>query len=297
MAYINVFVSKDAKIYVKNNQVCLENEENKVDFPLEDVNSIMIENLNTVITTYTLSAFAERGILCFICDQTHTPNGVFLPFCTHYQTLSQYNNQINLSKPLQKQLWKRIIENKIKNQDRVLSYVGKQGYLKDLYENVLSGDTSNNEAKASLIYFKELFGDDFTRRDESNGINSYLNYGYSIVRSFVARSIVSHGFMPFLGVFHCNQFNQFNLADDIIEVFRPVVDLYVFKNYSGQELSSKEKAKLLNLINYNVLIDNQKQTLSYAIEIFVQSFQKSLKQEEVCLKEIVVENLEMHQYE
>ena len=118
MAYINVFVSKNAKIYVKNNQLCLENGGDTADFPLEDVNCVMIENLNTTISTYTLSAFAERGILCFICNQNHIPNGILLPFCEHYQTLTQYNNQINLPKPLQKQLWKKIIENKIKNQNR-----------------------------------------------------------------------------------------------------------------------------------------------------------------------------------
>ena len=272
MAYINVFVSKDAKIYVKNNQLYLENQENKVDFPLEDVNCVMIESLNTVVTTYTLSAFAERGILCFVCGQNHLPNGIFLPFCTHYQTLTQYNSQINLAKPLQKQLWKKIIENKIKNQDRVLAFNGQGGALKGLYETVLSGDSSNNEAKASLIYFKMLFGEEFTRRDDSNEINAFLNYGYSIIRSFIARSVVLHGFMPFLGIFHCNQLNQFNLVDDLIEVFRPVVDLYVFKLFNGQELNSKEKASLLNLVNYNVKIDGQKQTLSYAIELFIQSF-------------------------
>ena len=297
MAYINVFVSKNAKIYVKNNQLCLENGGDTADFPLEDVNCVMIENLNTTISTYTLSAFAERGILCFICSQHHIPNGILLPFCEHYQTLTQYNNQINLPKPLQKQLWKKIIENKIKNQDKVLSLAGKSGLLKDLYETVLSGDSSNNEAKASLIYFKELFGDNFARRDEDNEINAFLNYGYSIIRSFVARSIVSHGLMPFLGVFHCNQFNQFNLADDIVEIFRPIVDCFVFNNYKGQKLTSQEKSKLLNLINYSVVIDGQKQALSYAIEIFVQSFQKSLKEQKNCLKEVSLSNLEIHSYE
>ena len=284
MAHVNVFVSKSAKIYVKNNQLCLENQENNVDFPLEDVNCVMIENLNTVISTYTLSALAERGILCFICNGTHIPSGILLPFCGHYQTLTQYNQQIELPKPLQKQLWKKIIENKIKNQDKVLSFIGKGGLLKSLYETVLSGDSSNNEAKASLIYFKEIFGEGFVRRDENNGINAFLNYGYSIIRSFIARSIVSHGLMPFLGIFHCNQFNQFNLADDLIEIFRPIVDYYVSKVFVGQKLNTNEKANLLNLVNYNVIIDGQKQTLSYAIELFVQSFQKSLREQKKLLK-------------
>lgn len=297
MAHVNVFVSKSAKIYVKNNQLCLENQENNVDFPLEDVNCVMIENLNTVISTYTLSALAERGILCFICNGTHIPSGILLPFCGHYQTLTQYNQQIELPKPLQKQLWKKIIENKIKNQDKVLSFIGKGGLLKSLYETVLSGDSSNNEAKASLIYFKEIFGEGFVRRDENNGINAFLNYGYSIIRSFIARSIVSHGLMPFLGIFHCNQFNQFNLADDLIEIFRPIVDYYVSKVFVGQKLNTNEKANLLNLVNYNVIIDGQKQTLSYAIELFVQSFQKSLREQKNCLKEVWIVELEYHSYE
>lgn len=297
MAYINVYVSANAKIFVKNNQLRLENGDKNAEYPLEDVNSVMIENLNTTISTYTLSQFAEKGILCFICDQNHLPNGVVLPFCTYYQTLSQFNYQQNLSKPLQKQIWKKIIENKIKNQNDTLVLVEKKGILKNLYESVLSGDSQNNEATASLIYFRELFGDNFSRRDEKNQINAFLNYGYSIVRSFIARSIVAHGLAPFLGIFHCNQYNQFNLADDLMEVFRPIVDAYVFLNYKGQELSSKEKAKLLNLINFNVIIDGQKQTLSYGIELFVQSYIKSLKEEALKLKEVSLTILEKHCYE
>ncbi len=297
MGYINVFVSSDAKIHVKNNQLIIKNSEKSTDFPLEDVNSVMIENLTTSISTYTLSCFSQRGILCFICDQNHLPSGVILPFCAHYQTLLQYENQTKLPKPLQKQLWKKIIENKIKNQDKVLSFIDKEGTLKNLYETVLSGDSSNNEAKASLIYFKKLFGDVFSRREDSNEINAFLNYGYSIIRSFVARSIVSHGLMPFLGIFHSNQFNQFNLADDLLEVFRPIVDLYVLKNFTGQKLDSKEKSKMLNLINYNVITNGQNQTISYAIEIFVQSYQKSLKEKTDCLKEVYITDLALHSYE
>ena len=131
----------------------------------------MIENLNTVISTYTLSSLAEKGIVCFICNQNHLPSGVILPFCNHYQTLSQYNNQVSLSKPLQKQLWKKIIESKINNQNRVLSLVGKNNVLKELQETVLSGDSNNNEATASMIYFRTLFGEGFKRCDEENKIN------------------------------------------------------------------------------------------------------------------------------
>ncbi len=298
MGYINIFVSKSAYMYVKNEQLFLENSENKVDYPLEDINSIMVENLNTTISTYTLSKLSQNGILCFICNQNHLPSGVVLPFCEHYQTLSMFENQINLSKPFQKQIWKSVIENKIENQNDVLNMCGGNDSLKFLKETVLSGDSSNNEAKASLIYFKELFGKGFVRRDDSSSINAFLNYGYSIIRGFIARSIVVHGLQPFLGIHHSNQLNQFNLADDLMEPFRPIVDLFVkIYLYDESELTSKIKAEIYNIMSVDVLIDGQKNPVSYAIEQYVQSFQKSIKENKNLLKTIKIIGLEKHQYE
>lgn len=298
MGYINIFVSNSAYIYVKNSQLYLENNNSKVDYPLEDINSIMIENLNTTISTYTLSKFSENGILCFVCNQNHLPSGVVLPFCEHYQTLSMFKYQNSISKPFQKQLWKTIVENKINNQNEVLNICGGCDKLKSLRDSVLSGDSSNNEAKASLIYFKELFGNGFVRRDDGNAINSFLNYGYSIIRGFVARSIAVHGLQPFLGINHSNQLNQFNLADDLMEPFRPIVDLFV-KIYllNEPELTTKIKSDIYNIINIDVSIDEQKNPLSYAIEQYVQSFQKSIKENKNLMKEIKIIGLEMHQYE
>ena len=297
MGYINIYVANDARLYIKNSQLFLENDEIKKDYPIEDINSIMIENLNTTISTYTLSKCSEFGILIFICNQSHLPCGVVLPFCGHYQILSVYNAQVTLSKPLQKQLWQTIIKNKIENQNEVLNIFGKFDKLKQLKNKVLSGDAGNSEAKASLIYFKELFGKSFKRRDE-NFINACLNYGYAIVRGFIARSIVVHGLLPYIALFHTNQYNAFNLADDIIEIFRPVVDLLVkskFENF--YELSSQVKALLFGIINYNVLIDGQKQTVSNGIEMVVESYVKSLKESKNLLKQVYICGLSEHKYE
>ena len=297
MGYINIYVANGARLYIKNSQLFLENDEIKKDYPIEDINSIMIENLNTTISTYTLSKCSEFGILIFICNQSHLPCGVVLPFCGHYQILSVYNAQVTLSKPLQKQLWQTIIKNKIENQNEVLNIFGKFDKLKQLKNKVLSGDAGNSEAKASLIYFKELFGKSFKRRDE-NFINACLNYGYAIVRGFIARSIVVHGLLPYIALFHTNQYNAFNLADDIIEIFRPVVDLLVkskFENF--YELSSQVKALLFGIINYNVLIDGQKQTVSNAIEMVVESYVKSLKESKNLLKQVYICGLSEHKYE
>lgn len=298
MGYINIFVSKDAYLFVKNEQLFLKNKDKQIDYPLEDINSIMIENLETTISTYALSKFAQNGILTFVCNQNHLPCGVVLPYCEHYQTLSVHNFQTAVSKPLNKQLWQSIIKNKIKNQNEVLNICGKYDKLLDFYQTVTSGDGTNNEAKASLRYFKELFGKNFVRRDDSNDINAFLNYGYSIVRGFVARSVVVHGLTPFLGIFHSNGFNQFNLADDLIEVFRPVVDLFV-KIYLSDEktLSSDVKAKIYNLVNVDVIVDDQKQPLSYAIDMLVQSYVRSIKENKNVLKNIDICGLEIHEYE
>ena len=298
MAYINVYVSTGANIFIKNKQLYLQNKQLEQTYPLEDVNSVIIENLQTTITTYTLSQFAKYKILCFVCDSSHLPTGVVLPFCNQYQTLTNYNYQTEIAKPLCKQLWKQIIENKIKNQNYVLKYFKKEADLTFLQESVLSGDSNNNEAKASLIYFPNLFGVDFVRRNDADPINAFLNYGYAILRGFIARSIVAHGLMPFIGIFHANQFNQFNLADDLIEVFRPVVDMYVAKNFNSSVImNSLTKAQIYNLVNCNILVDGNKYSISYAIELFVQSFQKSLKEGKNCLKTISLLPIEVHEYE
>ena len=297
MGYINIYVSSDAKIYVKNSQLFLENSESKVDYPLEDINSVMIENLNTIISTYTLSKLAENGILTFVCNQNHLPNGIVLPYMEHYQTLQQFDLQLNLTRPVQKQLWQKIVKNKICNQNEVLNICGQFDALKDLEKKVLSGDSTNVEAQASLKYFKLLFGEKFKRREE-NQINAFLNYGYSIVRGFVARSLVCHGLMPFYGINHSNQFNQFNLADDLIEPFRPVVDLFVKVYLSNEtELTPKVKSQIFDLLSYDVEVAEQKQTLANSIDMYVESFVRSLKENKVVLYEINIIRLERHKYE
>lgn len=297
MAFINIFISQDVHISVKDSQLFLKNQEKTIDYPLEDVNSIMIENLSTTISTYTLSQFAERGILVYVCDKTHLPCGVVLPFCEHYHTLLHYSYQIEMSKPLQKQIWQSLIKNKIKNQNEVLNAYGKIDKLKALQESVLSGDSTNNEAKASLIYFKELFSKDFVRRNDSV-INAFLNYGYAIVRGLIARSVVSHGLMPFLGVFHSNNFNQFNLVDDLLEIFRPLVDLFVKSELENEtELDTQNKASLFSILNIDVLIDNQKQTVANAVDMIVESYVKSLKENKNVVKEVSLCGLNYHEYE
>ncbi len=296
MGYINIFVGNEAHINIKNNQVFLKNSEQQNDYPLEDINSVMIENMSGSISNYTLSQFAQNGVLVFVCDEKHLPCGVLLPYCQHYNILN-YNHQIGASKPLIKQLWQNVVKNKIRNQNEVLNICGGNDKLKNLADSVLSDDSSNVEATASQIYFKELFNKDFKRRND-NIINAFLNYGYAIIRGFVARSIVVHGLMPFWGIKHSNQFNQFNLADDLMEPFRPIVDLFV-KIYLDKEtaVTTEIKTRIYNIINIDVEVDGKMQTLSNAIDIYVESFLECLKTNKREIKQIKIVGLNVHKYE
>ena len=164
-------------------------------------------------------------------------------------------------------------------------------YLKKLK----SDDATNMEAVSASVYFRELFGDKFTR-EQDNSINSALNYGYAIIRGAVARSIVGHGLLPFIGLKHSNTFNNYNLADDLMEVFRPYVDLCVFENYD-LKFNLEYKAMLYNLLNADCEMGGAKYTLSYAIELFVQAFSLSLREKEMLLKFPTLSKLKRHEYE
>lgn len=295
MAFLNLFVGSECKIRIKNGQLVLKNDVKQEDFPVEDINAVIIENLQTNVSLYTLSFLAKNNVAVFVCDEQHLPCGYFLPFNSHYNQTKMFKIQTDLPQPLKKQLWQEIVRHKIANQNACLLLCRRRGVLEDLIKQVKSHDNTNVEAVAANKYFKMLFDAKFSREKECD-INSALNYGYSILRGVIARNIVAHGLLPFLGLKHSNVFNNFNLADDLIEVFRPFVDLFVYQN-SEMPFDTNYKMKLLNLLNYDCKIANGNYTISYAIEIFVQSFVETMKVKENKLKFPELVELKMHSYE
>jgi len=163
---------------------------------------------------------------------------------------------------------------------------------------VKSGDSENIESQAAAKYFLSIFGDRVVRKDDSDSRNSWLNYGYAILRGCIARTLAVYGFLPLIGIQHHSQLNQFNLADDFIEPFRPIVDLFTAENaLHSTELTPETKRKIVNLVNYNIKIDGKKYTVSYAIELMVKSFSSLLmgNRKDLLLPELVP--LELHKYE
>lgn len=286
MAYRNIFISNKATLKLKSNQLIVYNGEN-YSFPVEDIRSILIDDCYSTLSAKLISKLSEEGVCVIICNEKHTPSATLLPIGTYCRANKRITLQTSQTQPKLKRIWQEIVVAKIENQAKCLQLNEKEN-SKKLYEiskTVLSGDSSNREGYAARAYFKALFGNDFTRDDE-NVINVSLNYGYAIIRSYIAKTLVAYGLEPSLGIHHRNQLNQFNLADDIIEPFRPIVDNFVAKNISewGNEFYTPQKAELLLLLNCAVSVNKKRHSLANSIDLMVQSVIASFENNNVKLK-------------
>lgn len=299
MAFRNIYVENDVHLKIKNEQLVVTKEEQEHTFPLEDINSICIESQRTVITTYTLKKIVEHDIVLYVCDEKHLPTGILLGMNNYSRQLKNIKLQMTISKPLIKRIWQDIITSKILNQAKCLEINELNGYnyLEDMTNSITSGDSTNIEARAAVFYFRNLFGKSFNRKTPCKE-NAALNYGYSIVRGMIARTLIMYGFEPAIGIFHHNELNNFNLADDFIEPFRPVVDLYVTKNidFSNSDLTSDDKKVIFNLVNSLVLIDGKKFNIQRAIEYMIKSFSTSMRKKENLIKTPMLIELEEYRY-
>lgn len=268
--YQHLMIDSRAKIYQRNFQLYVDNGEIH-HFPIEDIDTLMIANRESSITVSCLDALTANGSSVLICGANYMPEGILLPFGAYSRRLRMIRYQMGQAKPAMKQLWKRIVQRKIENQGRCLYLAGKKDNVSVLAGNVQSGDKGNVEAAAAARYFKTLFGENFVRH-EMNIINSMLDYGYAVLRSSIARYLAGYGFEPCLGIHHHSETNAFNLADDLIEPFRPVVDLYVSR-HTGMpegELPKDIRQDLIGLLSTKILLGKECVRVNNAVESVVQ---------------------------
>lgn len=300
MAYRNLMISSEAFLKVKNKQLLI-NTDTLHSIPIEDLNSVLIENYQSTINIATLVCLAKDGVTVYICDQKHIPCAVLMPFAQNSRNYGMIKLQESLTLPMQKQLWQQIVKAKINNQSKCLElngFIEEANYLIKLIPKVNSGDTNNIEAVAAASYFKSLFGENFIRRNDEDYRNAALNYGYAIIRGHIARLIVSYGFLPMKGIHHKSELNAYNLADDFLEPFRPIVDLFVAQNQQTCfQLPTPIKQKLYNLLNVDICITHQMHSATYAAEKMIQSFSRCCQKttKELILPELVP--LRQHTYE
>lgn len=254
MEFRSVFVSNPAQLSVRRGQLVIRQEEER-SVPMEDLSALLLESRAVSITTAALQVLTDRGVTVYLCDETHLPAALVLPMNRHSRQLKLLKGQIAMRRPTQKRVWQGVVMSKISNQARCLSLLGKEGAeeLRELADQVRSGDPDNWEAVAAARYFPALFGAGFTRGEECR-VNAALNYGYAILRGAVARHLVIRGLEPCLGIFHHSELNRFNLADDLMEPYRPLVDLYVASHVPDDEgdLTPAIKQQLFQLSHYLV---------------------------------------------
>lgn len=257
--------------------------------PCEDIQLLMLDAPNSIISHGALSQLLENNASLVVCGRNHLPSGILIPFSTHNQVLTRLNLQLDVSKPLKKKLWKTIVQHKIENQAALLMPKSpEKNRLNWLAKDVKSGDSENHEAQAASVYWRHWLPPsfDFRRNAEDEGINSLLNYGYAVLRASIARACVMAGLLPALGIHHHNRSNAFCLADDLIEPLRPLVDWRVRKlvESSLHTISPETKKEILSLLQFTVKSGENKGPLAVHIHIYVSSFVKSIQEGEDFLE-------------
>ncbi|WP_373493061.1 type II CRISPR-associated endonuclease Cas1 [Aquiflexum sp.] len=268
-----LFFGNPAYLSTKNEQLYISfpeaDKENRT-VPIEDLGMIVLENQQITITNGLLAKLTERKVAIVSCNAQHLPEGLLLPMQGHSEQTERVRYQLEASQPLKKNLWQQTVTAKIKNQYALLKEKGKESKrMEYLFKNVNSGDSGNHEAQAAAIYWQELFDiHDFNRGQVGIPPNNLLNYGYSILRAVIARALVSSGMLPGVGIWHRNKYNAYCLADDIMEPYRPYVDLVVSHIVENQddyaELNTQLKKELLSIPALDVKIDGQKSPLMVA---------------------------------
>ena len=281
-----IYLSNPCSIHLKNCQMEVADKESGAirTIPIEDIGIVVVESQRVSFTIPVLNALSENNSTVVFCNERMMPNSVLLPFEGNTVQAETFRIQMNASEPIKKQLWKQIVEMKIRNQAAVLDSQGKDGaMLKPLFSNVKSGDVDNREGIAAKIYWQMVFDKSFSRnQDGSDGLNSMLNYGYAILRAAMSRAIVGSGLSLAYGLFHKSRYNAFPLADDLMEPFRPYVDSAVIDLWKAGicDLNKESKIALLSVLTCDTVLDGTMRPLEIGLTSTTASLVKCLKGEE-----------------
>lgn len=280
-----------AALSLRNGQMVIIRKEipdDNLTVPIEDIGLVMINHAMVSLTIPLLNALTEQNVAVIFCNEKGMPASMLYNLQGNTTQGETLRNQLEAGEVLKKTLWKQIIEAKIKNQAALLNKMGKEGsILKPLYTNVKSGDSDNREGIAARLYWTALFGSDFIRDRNIPGINSLLNYGYSVLRAAVTRALVSSGLFPALGIFHHHRSNAFPLSDDLMEPFRPFVDEIVFEltTQDETELSTATKSRLIRVLYVDTYFSKVTRPLSVGLSMTMASLAKCYAKEQ---KKLVV---------
>lgn len=255
----------------KQDQLSIELENCIKKITIEDIGIIILDNPQITITNAVLRSMVSNNVAILTNDESHLPLGLMLPLASHSTYTEKLKYQLSASIPLKKNLWQQTIKRKILNQAALLNLLGiKCDNMQYWASQVKSGDPDNYEARAAAFYWGTIFKTEFKRGRYGDPPNNILNYGYSILRAVVARSLVASGALPAVGIHHRNKYNAYCLADDIMEPYRPYVDQKVLNIMALDEfdgdLTTNIKRTLLEIPAINIFINDNKSPLMVGMQ-------------------------------
>lgn len=282
MSWRIIVISKRAKLDLQLGKMVVRSDE-ITKIVLSEISTIIIESTAVSITASLISELAKRKIKVIFCDEKRNPSCELVNYYGSHDTSNKIRKQIAWKQQTKEAIWTEIVTDKIRKQKDLLELLGrKESALLDTYlKEITWNDGTNREGHAAKVYFNSLFGLDFTRTEDSL-INAALNYGYSVLMSAFAREIVASGYLTQLGIFHDNMFNQFNLASDLMEPFRILIDREVLM-MTLEVFQHSEKMRLVNVLNHEVRIDGKVQYVNNAIKIYCKSVFDALSEDDSAL--------------
>lgn len=275
MGWRVIYIEESERLSSYLDNLKVTNGDHETLIPLADIHSIIIDNYKLVLSVQLLNKCAENNINVITCGIDHNPAALVIPHAGHHRMVAMMRKQLQWEEDKKKIAHREIVKSKIFNQIFILKQCGiaqnEYSLLEQYYSQVELSDATNREGLAAKVYFRLMYGKQFQRFDDTV-LNAGLNYGYSILRSQINKVVLSKGLNSALGVIHIGPSNAFNLSDDVIEPFRPLVDLWVYNNLRfADEFTKDHRQALVKLTTTKVTIANQNHTLFNAIVMMVES--------------------------
>ena len=286
MAWRGLHLTQPARLALADGQILIGRDDGEIRLPLEDIAYMVIDTPQASLSVPLLTACMEAGVAVIITDPKHLPSGVMLPFHRHFRQGGMARLQVDQTEPFRKRLWRAVVRTKIENQGAVLKVLGRadSGPLAAMARLVGSGDPENVEARAARAYWSRLWSN-FRREDEADLRNALLNYGYAVLRACVARALVGMGFLPAFGIHHASVTNAFNLADDMLEPFRPFIDLLAWRHLGGMDearaMGLEDRQAMAGAMMENATMGEDEVTLLVAAERLAASLARAMEERRV----------------
>ncbi len=282
MSWRTVVISKNAKLDYQLGYLVVRNQD-VVKIHINEIAVLIIETTSVSLTAALLCELTKKKVKIIFCDEKRNPSSELIPYYGSHDTSMKVRKQIAWSEDIKTAVWTEIVTEKNRKQAENLEH-WNQGESELLYEYISQmefGDATNREGHAAKVYFNALFGMDFTRTAE-NSINAALNYGYSLLLSTCTREITINGYITQLGLFHDNMFNPFNLASDLMEPFRPLVDNLI-KQMAPEKFEHDEKMEVVKLLQKEIILAGRKEYLSNAMKLYCRSVFDALNDGDISL--------------